>query len=145
MKSVLTLAFAGTYPDFTYESMDKHKYKPDIINNTNTLFGINFEDYYKALETYDAPVELRERVVRFGKKVHTIGNILVLPFGLSPGQDYCDFFLMEFYKMMIGAKRCNMKMLDALNLKKKEVAAFRTEDNFNHIVHELMLDDFLDE
>ena len=46
---------------------------------------------------------------------------------------------------MIGAKKCNMKMFDALNLKKKEVATFRTEDNFNHIVHELMLEDFLDE
>ena len=152
MKSVLTLAFADTYPDFTYESMDKHKYKPDTINITNTIFGMNFEDYYKALETYDAPAELRERVVRFGKKVHTLGNIMVLPFGLHQmrdtkplGRGYCDVFLTEFYKMMIGAKKCNMKMLDALNLKKKEVAAFRTEDNFNHIVHELMLDDFLDE
>lgn len=152
MKSVLTLAFADTYPDFTYESMDKHKYKPDTINITNTIFGINFEDYYKALETYDAPAELRERVVRFGKKVHTIGNIMVLPSGLNLmrntkplGRGYCDVFLAEFYKMMIGAKKCNMKMLDALNLKKKEVAAFRTEENFNHIVHELMLEDFLDE
>ena len=132
--------------------MDKHKYKPDTINITNTIFGINFEDYYKALETYDAPAELRERVVRFGKKVHTIGNIMVLPSGLNLmrntkplGRGYCDVFLAEFYKMMIGAKKCNMKMLDALNLKKKEVAAFRTEDNFNHIVHELMLEDFLDE
>ena len=152
MKSVLTLAFADTYPDFTYESMDKHKYKPDTINITNTIFGINFEDYYKALETYDAPAELRERVVRFGKKVHTIGNTMVLPSGLTLmrntkplGRGYCDVFLSEFYKMMIGAKKCNMKMFDALNLKKKEVATFRTEDNFNHIVHELMLEDFLDE
>ena len=152
MKSVLTLAFADTYPDFTYESMDKHKYKPDTINITNTIFGINFEDYYKALETYDAPAELRERVVRFGKKVHTIGNTMVLPSGLTLmrntkplGRGYCDVFLAEFYKMMIGAKKCNMKMFDALNLKKKEVATFRTEDNFNHIVHELMLEDFLDE
>ena len=152
MKSVLTLAFADTYPDFTYESMDKHKYKPDTINITNTIFGINFEDYYKALETYDAPAELRERVVRFGKKVHTIGNIMVLPSGLNLmrntkplGRGYCDVFLAEFYKMMIGTKKCNMKMLDALNLKKKEVSAFRTEENFNHIVHELMLEDFLDE
>ena len=46
--------------------------------------------------------------------------------------------------MMVGAKKCNMKMFDALNLKKKEIAAFRTEDNFNHIVHALMLEDFLD-
>ena len=152
MKSVLTLAFADTYPDFTYESMDKHEYKPDTINITNTIFGINFEDYYKALETYDAPAELRERVVRFGKKVHTIGNTMVLPSGLTLmrntkplGRGYCDVFLAEFYKMMIGAKKCNMKMFDALNLKKKEVATFRTEDNFNHIVHELMLEDFLDE
>ena len=152
MKSVLTLAFADTYPDFTYESMDKHKYKPDTINITNTIFGINFEDYYKALETYDAPAELRERVVRFGKKVHTIGNTMVLPSGLTLmrntkplGRGYCDVFLAEFYKMMIGAKKCNMKMFDALNLKKKEVATLRTEDNFNHIVHELMLEDFLDE
>lgn len=152
MKSILTLAFADAYPDFTYESMDKHKYKPDTINITNTIFGINYEDYYKALETYDAPAELRERVVRFGKKSHTIGNIMVLPFGLHQmrdtkplGRGYCDVFLAEFYKMMTGAKKCNMKMFDALNLKKKEIATFRTEDNFNHIVHELMLDDFLDE
>ena len=152
VKSILTLAFADTYPDFTYESMDKHKYKPDTINITSTIFGINFEDYYKALETYDAPAELCERVARFGKKVHTIGNIMVLPSGLNLmrntkplGRGYCDVFLVEFYKMMIGAKKCNMKMLDALNLKKKEVAAFRTEENFNHIVHELMLEDFLDE
>lgn len=152
VKSILTLAFADTYPDFTYESMDKHKYKPDTINITSTIFGINFEDYYKALETYDAPAELRERVVRFGKKVHTIGNIMVLPSGLTLmrntkplGRGSCDVFLAEFYKMMIGAKKCNMKMFDALNLKKKEVAAFRTEENFNHIVHELILEDFLDE
>ena len=152
VKSILTLAFADTYPDFTYESMDKHKYKPDTINITNTIFGINFEDYYKALETYDAPTELRERVGRFGKKVHTIGNIMVLPSGLTLmrntkpiGRGYCDVFLAEFYKMMISAKKCNMKMFDALNLKKKEVAAFRTEENFNHIVRELMLDDFLGE
>lgn len=152
MKSVLTLAFADAYPDFTYESMDKHKYKADTINITNTIFGINFEDYYKALETYDAPAELCERVIRFGKKVHTIGNTMVLPFGLHQmrdtkplGRGYCDVFLTEFYKMMIGAKKCNMKMFDALNLKKKEVAAFRNEENFNTIVHELMLDDFLDE
>ncbi len=151
VKSILTLAFADTYPDFTYESMDKHKYKADTINITNTIFGINFEDYYKALETYDAPSELHARVVRFGKKVHTIGNIMVLPFGLHQmrdtkplGRGYCDVFLTEFYKMMTGAKKCNMKMFDALNLKKKEIAAFRTEDNFNHIVHALMLEDFLD-
>lgn len=151
VKSILTLAFADTYPDFTYESMDKHNYKADTINITNTIFGINFEDYYKALETYDAPSELHARVVRFGKKVHTIGNIMVLPFGLHQmrdtkplGRGYCDVFLTEFYKMMTGAKKCNMKMFDALNLKKKEIAAFRTEDNFNHIVHALMLEDFLD-
>ena len=149
VKSILTLAFAEIYPDFTYESMDK--YKADTINITNTIFGINFEDYYKALETYDAPADLRDRIVRFGKKVHTIGNIMVLPFGLHQmrdtkplGRGYCDVFLTEFYKMMIGAKKCNMKMFDALNLKKKEIAAFRTEDNFNHIVHALMLEDFLD-
>ncbi len=152
LKSILTLTFADTYPGFTYESMDKHKYKPDTINITNTIFGINFENHYKALETYDAPAELRERVVRFGKKVHTIGNIMVLPSGLTLmrntkplGRGYCDVFLAEFYKMMIGAKKCNMKMLEALNLKKKEVSAFRTKENFNHIVHELMLEDFLDE
>lgn len=111
VKSILTLAFADTYPDFTYESMDKHKYKADTINITNTIFGINFEDYYKALETYDAPSELHARVVRFGKKVHTIGNIMVLPFGLHQmrdtkplGRGYCDVFLTEFYKMMTGAR-----------------------------------------
>lgn len=152
MKSVLTLAFADAYPDFTYESMDKHKYKADTINITNTIFGIHFEDYYKALDDYDVPADLRERVIQFGRKEHTIGNTMVLPFGLHQmrdskplGRGYTDVFLTEFYKMMIGAKKCNWKLLDALNLKKKEVVAFRTEENFNKITHELMLDDFLDE
>lgn len=50
------------------------KYKADPINITNTIFGLHFEDYYKALETYDVPNELKERVIRFEKKVYTIGN-----------------------------------------------------------------------
>ena len=151
MKSVLTLAFADAYPDFTYESMDRHKYKSDTINITNTIFGFSYEDYYKALETYDVPDDLRKRVIRFGKKVHTIGNVMVLPSGLQMmrdtkplGRGYCDVFLIEFYRMMAGERKCNMKMFDALNLKKKEIGSFRNADNFSHIVHELMLDDFLD-
>ena len=152
IKAVVTLAFADTWPGFTYESMDKHKYKADAINITNTIFGIHFEDYYKALETYDVPSKLRERVIRFGKKVHTIGNIMVLPFGLRQmrdtkpmGRGYMDVFLREFHKMMAGEKKCNMKMLDAVDLKKKEIAGFRTEQNFKNIAYGLMLDDFLDD
>lgn len=151
IKAVVTLAFADTWSGFTYESMDKHKYKADPINITNTIFGIHFEDYYKALETYHVPDELKERVIRFGKKIHTVGNIMVLPFGLRQmrdtkpmGRGYMDVFLREFHKMMSGEKKCNMKMLDAVGLKKKEIVGFRTEQNFKNIVYGLMLDDFLD-
>lgn len=79
------------------------KYKADPINITNTIFGLHFEDYYKALETYDEPNELRERVIRFEKKVYTIGNIMVLTPGLClmrntkpMGRGYLDVFLCEF-------------------------------------------------
>lgn len=152
MKSILTLAFADAWPDFTYESMDKHKYKADTINIVNTIFGIHFEDYYKALEQYDAPEELRQRVIKFGRKVNTIGNKMVLPTGLHMmrdtkpmGRGYLDVFLSEFHKMMCGIGKCNYKPLDALNLKKKEIVTFRTEDNYKTIIRELMLDDFVDE
>lgn len=152
LKSILTLAFADAWPDFTYESMDKHKYKADTINIVNTIFGIHFEDYYKALEQYDAPEELRQRVIKFGRKVNTIGNKMVLPTGLHMmrdtkpmGRGYLDVFLSEFYKMMCGIGKCNYKLLDALNLKKKEIVTFRTEENYKTIVRELMLDDFVDE
>lgn len=151
IKAVLTLAFADTWPGFTYESMGKNKYKADPINITNTIFGLHFEDYYKALETYDVPNELKERVIRFEKKVYTIGNIMVLTPGLClmrntkpMGRGYLDVFLCEFYKMMAGEKKCNLKMLDAIGLKKKEIAGFRSEQNFKNIAYDLMLDDFLD-
>ena len=152
IKAVVTFAFADTWPGFTYESMDKHRYKADPVNITSTIFGVHFEDYYKALETFHVPEELRQRVIRFGKKVHTVGNIMVLPFGLRQirdtkpmGRGYVDVFLREFHKMMAGEKKCNMKMLDALNLKKKEIVGFRTEQNFMKIASNLMLDDFLDD
>lgn len=152
MKSILTLAFADAWPNFTYESMDKHKYKTDTINLIRNLFGIGFDDYYKALEDFDVPADLKEKAVSLGRKYHTIGNTMVLPFGLHQmrdtkpmGRGYLDVFLQAFYNMMIGAKRCNMKLLDAMNLKKKEVAGFRTEENYYTIVHGLMLEDFLDE
>ena len=77
---------------------------------------------------------------------------MVLPFGLRQicdtkpmGRGYVDVFLREFHKMMAGEKKCNMKMLDALNLKKKEIVGFRTEQNFMKIASNLMLDDFLDD
>ena len=127
------------------------KYKADPINITNTIFGLHFEDYYKALETYDEPNELRERVIRFEKKVYTIGNIMVLTPGLClmrntkpMGRGYLDVFLCEFYKMMVGEKKCNLKMLDAIGSKKKEIAGFRSEQIFKNIAYGLMPDDFLD-
>lgn len=152
MKSVLTLAFADSWPDFTYESMDKHKYKADTINIVNTIFGIHFEDYYKALETYDAPEELRQRVIRFGKTVDTIGNKMVFPSGLvmmrdtkPMGRGYLDVFLDAFYRMMCGIGKPNWKLVDALNLKKKEIATFKTEENYKKVIKGLMLEDFVDE
>ena len=83
---------------------------------------------------------------------NTIGNIMVLPTCLclmrntKPlGRGYTDVFLDAFYKMMINAKKCNMKVLDALNFKKKELIAYRTEANYHNTVKELMLEDFVDE
>ena len=38
-----------------------------------------------------------------------------------------------------------MKELDALNFKKKELIAYRTEANYHKTVKELMLEDFVDE
>lgn len=116
------------------------------------MLCIGFDDYYKALEDFDVPADLKEKAISLGRKYHTIGNTMVLPFGLHQirdtkpmGRGYLDVFLQAFYNMMIGAKRCNMKLLDAMNLKKKEVAGFRTEENYYTIVHGLMLEDFLDE
>lgn len=60
------------------------------------------------------------------------------------GRGYLDVFLCEFYKMMAGEKKCNLKMLDAIGLKKKEIAGFRSEQNFKNIAYDLMPDDFLD-
>lgn len=152
MKSILTLVFADAWPDFTYESMDKHKFKADTINITNTIFGIGVNYKFSTMDKYELPSELVQRIENYARKVSTIGNTMVLPFGLHLNRDtkpfgrgYTDFFLQEFYNMMIGAKKCNMQMLEALKIKKKEVAIFRTEQQFKKITQELMLEDFLDE
>ncbi len=152
MKSILSLAFSDAWHDLTYGSIDHNKYSADTINVTSTIFGISFEDYYKALETFDAPQSLRDNVIRFGKTVFTIGNTIVLPSGWvvlrnsKPfGRGYMDIFLREVHKMMVGEKGFNRKSFDVLGLKVKEIDAFRTEENFQKIVRGLMLDDFLDE
>lgn len=152
MKSILSLAFADVWSDFTYESIDKYKYKADTIHLIRNVFGLGMDDHYKALIDYDVPEETKERVITFGRKYYTIGNTMVLPSGLHSmrdtkalGRGYIDVFLQEFYKMMIGAKKCNTKLLEAMKLKKKEESSFRTKENFSKIAHGLMLDDFLDE
>jgi hypothetical protein len=47
--------------------------------------------------------------------------------------------------MMINAKKCNMKVLDALNFKKKELIAYRNRSYYHNTVKKLMLEDFVDE
>lgn len=152
VKAILALCFSKAWPELTYETIDKHKYSGDIINIVSTVFGITYEDYFKALERFPVSDATLERIKRFRDMSNTIGNIMVLPSGLclmrntKPlGRGYTDVFLNAFYKMMINAKKCNMKVLDALNFKKKELIAYRTEANYHNTVKELMLEDFVDE
>lgn len=152
VKAILVLAFSNAWPDLTYESMDKHKYGGDVINIISTMFGINFGDHFKALERFHVSDATFERIKHFRDMSNTIGNIMVLPYVISGirntkplGRGYADVFLTEFYKMMINAPKCNFKLLDALNFKKKELVAYRTADNYWDTVRELLLDDFVDE
>lgn len=151
MKAILSLAFGDTYSDLTYENIENGKYAADTINITNTIFGVSYEDNYVTFGKFNVPDELKQRIILFGRKECTIGNTMILPYGLHQmrdtkplGRGYTDVFLQEFHKMMIGERKCNMKLLDALKLKRKEIESFRNEDNFYHIVHELLLEDFLD-
>ncbi len=151
-KSVFSLAFSDVWQGLNYELMDKRTFQADTINFTNTLFGIHFEDYYKALETFRAPQSLRQRVVAFEKMVHTIGNIMVIPFCWNMvrdtrplGRGYTDVFLREVYKMMTKEAKFNRKLLDNLNHAIKDVDSFRTKENFTKMARGLMLDDFLDD
>lgn len=151
VKAILVLAFQKAWPGLTYETMDKRKYNGDKINIVNTIFGISYEDYFKALERFPVSDATFERIKHFRDMSNTIGNMMVLPTGLCMmrntkplGRGYADVFLDAFYKMMINAKKCNMKVLDAMNFKKKELVAYRTEENFHNAMKELMLDDFLD-
>lgn len=50
IKAVVTLAFADTWSGFTYESMDKHKYKADPINITNTILAFILRTIIKPLK-----------------------------------------------------------------------------------------------
>ena len=136
----------------TYNRLDKLKkalhaysiqsYKPKTVIVVDNNSKADTNEYLKEWLSVDEGFE---------KKVYTIGNIMVLTPGLClmrntkpMGRGYLDVFLCEFYKRMVGEKKCNLKMLDAIGSKKKEIAGFRSEQNFKNIAYGLMLDDFLD-
>ncbi|MCD8208235.1 MAG: hypothetical protein LUD72_09895, partial [Bacteroidales bacterium] len=151
-KAIASLVFSDVWQDFTYESMDKHKYVGNTINTTGNLFGFHDGDNYRILENLNAPQSLRDRVARFGRKENTIGNIMVIPSGWGRlrdtkalGRCYTDVFLKEVHKMMTQEKKFNWDLVTCLALKKNEFYEFRTEENFQRIVRGLMLEDFLDE
>lgn len=149
--AVLSLVFAEVWPGLTYQSLEERRYRPDIINITSTIFGLNWYDRYPTIDEYQIEGELRERIVRFCRRCNTIRNVMVVPFGMhlhrntmALGRGYCDVFLREFWKVMTWEKKINRDVLTALELKRKEEATFRTEENFLRIVRGLFLDDFLE-
>jgi hypothetical protein len=168
MRAVYVLLFSRAFPDMTdWREIDTGKpYRGDTIHTFHTIFGrANPEKpgCYYGIDRF-APIEkaLYDRIRRFHKMAHTLGNFVVLPNaavqcnmrsqtlntyrGTNHWHDYFDLFLLALEPCL--RKRANAdNVLFRLVHERNEHAfgQYTSPDGFTRLAKNLLLDDFLDE
>ena len=154
-RAIYSVVFDNVWPDLTYDSFTKRRYRGDTINTFNTLFGRIDGDEIRGFDKIAKDSVLRPAVQNFYLVYHTIGNMMVLPnifvgrssLNLYRGchhvwRDYVDRFLIELIYNLIGMP--NDEKLSAL-IKANEFAfsKYKGEDGFKSLINGLYLDDYL--
>ena len=168
IRAVYVLLFRRAFPDLTdWREIDTGKpYRGDTIHTFHTIFGRAMAEKpgcYYGIDRF-APVdkELYDRIRRFHKTIHTLGNFVVLPNaavqcsarfltlntyrGTNRWRDYFDQFLLALEPCLRNRADAD-KVLFRLVHERNEPAfgQYTSQDGFTRLAKNLLLDDFLDE
>lgn len=150
IKAIMCIAFHGTWPDLTYESMKKYLYATTVINPVQELLGSPIlTSYFKGMQKFDPSPEINNRAWRFLEIHRTIGNIVVFPGAIAACYNtqkglrgYMDRFLGAFYVYFTDLKKTKRPLLDAINTKRKMLEPYFTK-GFEQMIKDQLLDDYV--
>ncbi len=157
--SIMALVFSGSWPDLTVQNIEQCNYCCSMMNDDIRLSGANIADQYMAgLQKFGPSKELSERAIRTNHLLHTIGNFWVLPNkksdedtlsnykGTTPHyRGYMDKYLKAMYVATTGQGKVDVRMKGILYKNRKFMKDFQGQDGFKLFVHNLMLEEYMDE
>lgn len=158
-KAIYSIVFDDVWEDMNHDTLQTKKYRGDIINSFNTLFGKPTADgSYVGLNRFAPDANLLSRVQRFHSQYHTIGNMMVLPnlsinrytLNLFRGsypqwKDYMDRFVIALHQYLTGQDpKGNSVFLQLMELNKADFEPYFTEEGFRRLMSKLLLDDYID-
>lgn len=154
-RAIYSVVFKDVWPDLTYESITKKKYRGDTINTFNTLFGRIDRSEIKGFDRIAKDSKIRPMVINFYTTYHTIGNMMVLPnkfvgrssLNLYRGchhiwRDYIDRFLAELYLNLMGNPN-DVKLDQLIKANSFAFKDYYGLDGFKRLIHGLYLEDYI--
>lgn len=157
--SVMALVFSDSWPGLTVQNIEQYNFCCSMMNEDIRLTGSNIADQYMmGLQKFCPSKELNERAIRTNHLLQTIGNFWVLPNNrndkdtLSNYKDttphyrgYMDKYLKAIYAAITGHGKVDTRMKGILYKNRKLMNGYQGLEGFNLFVHNMMLDDYVDE
>ncbi|MBE6356252.1 MAG: hypothetical protein E7058_03965 [Lentisphaerae bacterium] len=134
MRAIYVILWQDLLPGLSMNNCGSgsRQYRGETLNTFHTMFGKanpNYPGHFYGLEKYAPSDEIREKVRRFRKICHLLGNYAVLPNwradnttincyrGTNDWHDFFDQFLIELYNILTASPQQNdiLKKLVSVN------------------------------
>ena len=155
MRAIYCLVFGEVWENLSMDNSGDGKLRGDTINSSATFFSYPWDN--KFIPKWNPPTELIEKINKFQKTFHTIGNMTVLPdrrigeWSINKHRgchdewhDYEDRFLAALYKILTNKADKDEDLLELVTLNNEDFAPFYGEEGWKRFIDGNMLNDYVD-
>lgn len=163
IRSLMYVLWGHAWPNCTYKQIENGTYQYDEILSFFQMFfsGIDIGhgcEYFKAQDFFAFSEDIKRSVYEIYPRFLSLANMVLMPAGITRNavelsisrgkrlwREYPDSFLATWREAILSPKSQPYSIQDCIKAGKKAYADIHTEADFNNLLKNLMLDDFLAE